>query len=58
MRSPTGYTDLAGLMTRLTGDEKHEAAATSTLDVLWVLSTTASCASTRSIRTTPTATGS
>lgn len=37
MRSPTGYTDLAGLMTRLTGDEKHEAAATSTLDVLWVL---------------------
>lgn len=37
MRSPTGYADLAGLMTRMTGDEKHEPAATSTLDVLWVL---------------------
>lgn len=37
MRSPTGYADLAGLMTRMTGDEKHESAATSTLDVLWVL---------------------
>jgi transketolase len=37
MRSPTGYADLAGLMTRMTGDEKHEPAATSTLDVLWGL---------------------
>lgn len=37
MRSPSGYADLAGLMTRMTGDEKHEPAATSTLDVLWVL---------------------
>ena len=33
----TGYAGLAGLMTRMTGDEKHEPAATSTLDVLWVL---------------------
>ena len=32
-----GYDDLAGLMTRMTGDEKHDASATSTLDVLWVL---------------------
>ena len=31
------YADLPGLMTRLTGDEKHTASATSTLDVLWVL---------------------
>lgn len=31
------YADLSGLMTRMTGDEKHEAGATSTLDVLWVL---------------------
>ena len=31
------YDDLAGLMTRMTGDEKHGASATSTLDVLWVL---------------------
>lgn len=31
------YEDLPLLMTRLTGDEKHEASATSTLDVLWVL---------------------
>lgn len=33
----TGYAGIAGLMTRMTGDEKHEPAATSTLDVLWVL---------------------
>ena len=33
----TTYDDLPGLMTRLTGDEKHGASATSTLDVLWVL---------------------
>jgi transketolase len=29
--------DLRNLMTLMTGDEKHDAAATSTLDVLWVL---------------------
>ncbi len=29
--------DLRDLMTLMTGDEKHDAAATSTLDVLWVL---------------------
>jgi transketolase len=32
-----GYADLASLMSLMTGDEKHSAAATSTLDVLWVL---------------------
>lgn len=32
-----GYRDLPGLLSRMTGDEKHSAAATSTLDVLWVL---------------------
>jgi transketolase len=32
-----GYDDLRGLMTRMTGDEKHSSSATSTLDVLWVL---------------------
>ncbi len=32
-----GYHDLPGLMTLMTGDEKHGASATSTLDVLWVL---------------------
>ncbi|MBO0775505.1 MAG: transketolase, partial [Actinobacteria bacterium] len=32
-----GYRDLPALMSRLTGDEKHGPAATSTLDVLWVL---------------------
>ncbi|HKR51315.1 MAG TPA: transketolase [Pseudonocardiaceae bacterium] len=31
------YVDLHMLMTRMTGDEKHAASATSTLDVLWVL---------------------
>lgn len=31
------YDDLEFLMSRMTGDEKHSAAATSTLDVLWVL---------------------
>jgi transketolase len=31
------YDDLPGLMTRMTGDEKHAPSATSTLDVLWVL---------------------
>ncbi|MGW2486413.1 transketolase [Streptomyces sp. NPDC001606] len=32
-----GFDDLAGLMSMMTGDEKHGPAATSTLDVLWVL---------------------
>ena len=32
-----GYTDLPELMTRLTGDEKHDWSSASTLDVLWVL---------------------
>jgi transketolase len=34
---PTEYGDLARLMSLMTGDDKHSAAATSTLDVLWVL---------------------
>ncbi|MFF2650264.1 transketolase [Streptomyces sp. NPDC058045] len=33
----SGYADLSALMSRMTGDEKHGPAATSTLDVLWVL---------------------
>ena len=32
-----GYDDLPELVTRLTGDEKHDWSALSTLDVLWVL---------------------
>lgn len=32
-----GYAELPKLMSRLTGDEKHGPAATSTLDALWVL---------------------
>jgi transketolase len=32
-----GYGDLPALLTRLTGDEKHDHSAFSTLDVLWVL---------------------
>ncbi|GEC03005.1 transketolase [Streptomyces spinoverrucosus] len=32
-----GYADLPRLMALMTGDEKHSPAATSTLDVLWVL---------------------
>ncbi|HZG06769.1 MAG TPA: transketolase [Streptomyces sp.] len=32
-----GHADLPGLMSLMTGDEKHGAAATSTLDALWVL---------------------
>jgi transketolase len=32
-----GFDDLPGLLTRLTGDEKHDWSALSTLDVLWVL---------------------
>ena len=35
--SALGYDDLPELLTRLTGDEKHDRAALSTLDVLWVL---------------------
>ena len=34
---PMTYHDLPALMTRLTGDEKHSASSTSTLEVLWVL---------------------
>jgi transketolase len=34
---PANYADLARYMTLMTGDEKHSASATSTLDVLWVL---------------------
>jgi transketolase len=32
-----GYDDLPELLTRLTGDEKHDQSSFSTLDVLWVL---------------------
>ena len=32
-----GYDDLGRLMSLMTGDEKHDAAATSKLDVIWVL---------------------
>jgi len=32
-----GYQDLARLMSLMTGDEKHDVAATSTLDVIWTL---------------------
>jgi transketolase len=35
--TPRGYDDLPALIALMTGDEKHDAAATSTLDVLWVL---------------------
>jgi transketolase len=35
--SQYGYADLEALMALMTGDEKHGPAATSTLDVLWVL---------------------
>lgn len=34
---PAGYGDLPELVGRLTGDEKHDRSAMSTLDVLWVL---------------------
>lgn len=39
LRSGTkyGYADLPALMGRMTGDEKHDPAADSTIDVLWVL---------------------
>ncbi|WP_338702517.1 transketolase [Streptomyces sp. Q6] len=36
-RRTYGYSDLPRLMSVMTGDEKHGSAATSTLDVLWVL---------------------
>ena len=36
-RVSLGYDDLPHLMSLMTGDEKHSAAATSTLDVVWVL---------------------
>jgi len=32
-----GYDDLSALLTRITGDEKHDQSSFSTLDVLWVL---------------------
>ena len=35
--TPLGYDDLPQLLTALTGDEKHDRSALSTLDVLWVL---------------------
>ncbi len=35
--APATYDDLPRLMALMTGDEKHDAAATSTLDVTWVL---------------------
>jgi len=35
--APLGYEDLPRLMSLMTGDEKHSASATSTLDVLWTL---------------------
>lgn len=35
--SPYGYRDLDRLLSLMTGDEKHGAAATSTLDAIWVL---------------------
>jgi transketolase len=36
-RTAYGYDDLRHLMSLQTGDEKHDASSTSTLDVLWVL---------------------
>ena len=33
----SGYDDLRPLMTLMTGDEKHDSSATSTLDVIWAL---------------------
>ncbi|HZD86958.1 MAG TPA: thiamine pyrophosphate-dependent enzyme [Gaiellaceae bacterium] len=35
--SQLGYRDLPALLTRLTGDEKHDRSSLSTLDVLWVV---------------------
>jgi transketolase len=39
VRAAEGFEDLGRLMALMTGDEKHGPAATSTLDVLWVLYT-------------------
>ena len=36
-RPPVTFADLPHLMSLMTGDAKHDQAATSTLDVLWVL---------------------
>ena len=36
-RPKLGYADLPGLINLMAGDEKHDRAASSTLDVLWVL---------------------
>jgi transketolase len=36
-RPPATFADLPRLMSLMTGDDKHDQAATSTLDVLWVL---------------------
>ena len=36
-RTEFGYDDVPSLLTRLTGDEKHDRSSLSTLDVLWVL---------------------
>ena len=36
-RPAATFADLPGLMSLMTGDDKHDQAATSTLDVLWVL---------------------
>ena len=36
-RAPATFADLPALMSMMTGDDKHDQAATSTLDVLWVL---------------------
>src|SRR5579871_4739483 len=35
--TPLGYDDLPELLTRLTGDEKHDWSSLSTLDVVWTL---------------------
>src|SRR5262249_38612639 len=35
--TPLGYDDLPRLLERMSGDEKHDPSALSTLDVLWVL---------------------
>ena len=37
MTGSFSYTDLSGLMTMMSGDEKHGPSATSTLDVIWTL---------------------
>lgn len=37
LNKPISFADLPGLMALMTGDEKHDHAAESTLDVLWVL---------------------